>query len=175
MSEFNVTFRMPFENATEVVGFCHICGSTDESHAWNPVAVQIVAPPGSFNATVPFVMLTVKPAVERGTEIKGLWGTVEILIVSLIVSGRKSYVAPETFVCWKVRLSRFAERLVDVSVKRYGQSPFDRFNALTGLHTPSYRWNVGSWCISTVPSGFTMRSQPGPNVTDWGARDGARG
>src|SRR3989454_8595719 len=161
ISEFNVTFRMPFENAIEVIGSCHICGSAEESHAWNPLAIQIVVPPESFRVTVPFAMPTVKPVVESGTEIRGLWGAMGILTVSLIVSSRNSYVAPDIFACWKVRLSRFAEKLVDVSVKRYGQSRFERFNPLTGLHRPSYRWNVGSWCNSTVPSGFAMRSQHG--------------
>jgi len=170
MSEFNVTFRMPFAIAIEAIGFGHICGSGEESHAWNPLVVQIVVPEESFNVTVPFAMPAVKPVVESGTEINGLCGAIGILTVSLIVSGRTSYVAPDTFVCSKRRLNRFAEKLVDVSVKRYGQSPFDRFNALTGLHTPSYRWNVGNWCISTVPSGLAIRSQPGPYVTDCEAR-----
>src|SRR2546430_2165746 len=72
ISEFNVTFRMPFENAIEVIGSCHICGSAEESHAWNPLAIQIVVPPESFRVTVPFAMPTVKPVVESGTEIRGL-------------------------------------------------------------------------------------------------------
>src|SRR2546428_2034309 len=100
ISEFNVTFRMPFENAIEVIGSCHICGSAEESHAWNPLAIQIVVPPESFRVTVPFAMPTVKPVVESGTEIRGLWGAMGILTVSLIVSGRNSYVAPDIFACW---------------------------------------------------------------------------
>src|SRR5207249_10242495 len=90
ISEFNVTFRMPFENAIEVIGLRHICGSAEESHAWNPLAVQIVGPPGALRTIVLFVMLTFKAVVVSATEITGVGGAIDIAIVSLIVSGRNS-------------------------------------------------------------------------------------
>src|SRR2546425_10315067 len=175
MSAFNVTFRMPFEKARDETAFGHICGTGDESHAWNPPADHIVGLPVMLKRIVLFAMLTFKAVVVSATEITDVGGAIGIAIVSLTASGRNSYVAPGTFAWTNVAPSRVTENRGCVSVNWYGQSPVDRLSELTGRHTPSHRWNVGSWCISTVPSGLTMRSQPGPYVTDWEARGWASG
>ena|SRR5436309_10233176 len=97
MSVFNVKFRIPFEKATDWMAFGHVCGEGDESHAWNPRAVHIVAPPGTFSMIVLFVILGVRPVVLKATEISGVGGAIRMTTVSLIVSGRKSYDAPGIF------------------------------------------------------------------------------
>ena len=117
-----------------------------------------------------FAMLMFKAVVVSVAETTGVGGDIGITIVSLTASGRNSYVAPRTFAWTKVAPSRVTENRVCVSANWYGQSPVDRLSELTGRQTPSHRWNVGSWCISMVPSGLTTRSQPGPYVTDRDAR-----
>src|SRR3989442_9059817 len=175
MSAFKVTFRIPFEKDRADTAFGHICGRGDESHAWNPPAVHVDAPPGTLRTIVLFTMLTFKAVVVSASEITGVGGAIGIATVSLIASGRNSYVAPGTFAWTNVAPSRVTENRGGVSANWYGQSPVDRLSELTGRHAPSHRWNVGSWCISTVPSGLTMRSQPGPYGTDCEARGSASG
>jgi hypothetical protein len=97
MSEFRDTFRIPLEKARDEKAFGHVCGMGDESHAWNPLAVHTVGPPGMFSAIELFVIRRFKPVVENVTEITDDGGASGILIVSLIAPGRNSYVAPGIF------------------------------------------------------------------------------
>src|SRR2546426_2064628 len=175
MSAFKVTFRIPFENVSTETAFGHICGRGDESHAWSPPTVHIAGPPGTLRTIVLFTMLMFKAVVVSVAETTEVGGAIGITIVSLTASGRNSYVAPGIFAWTNVAPSRVTENRVCVSANWYCQSPVDRLSELTGRHTPSHRWKVGSWCISTVPSGLTILSQPGPYVTDSDARGWASG
>src|SRR2546425_8841939 len=116
MSPFNVTFRMPFAKARAETAFGHICGRGEESHAWNPLAVHNVGPPGTLRRIVVFAMVTFRPVVASATDITGVGGATGIATVSLIVSGRNSYVAPRTFAWLSVAPSRVAENRGCVSV-----------------------------------------------------------
>src|SRR3989442_583041 len=175
MSAFKVTFRIPFEKDRADTAFGHICGRGDESHAWRPPALHIAGPPGTLRTIVLFTMLMFNAVAVSTTEITDVGGAIGIVIVSLTASGRNSYVAPGIFAWTNVAPSRVTENRGCVSVNWYGQSPVDRLSELTGRHTPSHRWKVGNWCISTVPSGLTILSQPGPYVTDCEARGWASG
>src|SRR6266581_644010 len=145
MSPFNVTFRMPFENVRVETASAHICGKGDESHAWNPPVVHIVGPPGTVKRIVLFAMVTFKPVVVSVTEITEVGGAIGIAIVSLIASGRNSYVAPGTFAWTNAAPSRVTEKRGCPSANWYGQSPVDQFSELPARHAPSHFWKVGNW------------------------------
>jgi len=106
--------------------------------------VHIVGPPGTVKRIVLFAMVTFKPVVVSVTEITEVGGAIGIAIVSLIASGRNSYVAPGTFAWTNAAPSRVTEKRGCVSANWYGQSPLDGLSELAGLQTPSHRWKVGS-------------------------------
>src|SRR2546428_5731342 len=145
MSPFNVTLRTLLETARLETASAHMCGKGDESHAWNPPDVDIVGPSGTVRRIVLFVMVRFKRVVVSATEIPGVGGAVGMTIVSLIASGRNSYIAPGTFAWTNVAPSRVAENRGCDAANWYGQSALCWLSEMSGRLKRSHRWEAGRW------------------------------